>query len=515
MIQKIKTITNIGLAGYEVLVEVDSNKSLPNIEIVWLPDTAIKESKERIRATFRNIWIDFPNRKIILNLSPSDIKKIWTRFDVPMATAILLMIYEWNLFNYEYIQDSIFLWELGLDGNLKKVNGILPSVISALKMWYKNFFVPQENIYELKYIKGINIFPINNFRQIKEFFVDNQFIDPIIWWDFEINMQNIDKFDIDFADIKWHIFAKRALSIAAAWMHNVLMLWAPGSGKTLLAKALAGILPPLMFDEILEVSQIYSLVGKLDKDNPLITQRQFRSIHHTASKVSIIWWWLNLTPWEISLAHKWILFFDELPEFPSQVLEVLRQPLEDKKINISRAHGTVEYPCQFMFVSAMNPCRCGYYKDREKDCTCGINEIKRYQSRISWPLLDRFDMILEIPRENIDKILEKIKSESSAIIRERVIKSWEIQQKRFVNENIKNNSSMGPKEIDKYIFLDEQSHNFLKAATQKFVLSTRVVHRMLKLARTIADINWDWNLKVDHLAEAIQYRSKNMFISQE
>ncbi len=515
MIQKIKTITNIWLTGYEVLVEVDSNKSLPNIEIVWLPDAAIKESKERIRATFRNVGIEMPNRKIILNLSPSDIKKIWTRFDLPMAAAILLMIYEWNLFNYEYIHDSIFLGELGLDGNLKKVNGILPSVISALKMWYKNFFVPQENIYELGYIKWINIFPIDNFRQIKEFFVDNEFIDPVIWWDFKIDMNDVDSFDIDFADIKGHLFAKRALSIAAAGMHNVLMVWAPGSGKTLLAKALAWILPPLMFDEILEVSQIYSLVGKLDKEHPLVTQRQFRPIHHTASKVSIIGWWLNLTPWEISLAHKWILFFDELPEFPSQVLEVLRQPLEDKKINISRAHGTVEYPCQFMFVSAMNPCRCWYYKDREKDCKCGINEIKRYQSRISWPLLDRFDMILEIPRENIDKILEKSKSESSASIREKVIKAWELQQKRFKDENLQNNSSMGPKEIDKYISLDEQSHNFLKTATQRFTLSTRVVHRILKLARTIADMNGDENMGIDHLAEAVQYRSKNMFISQE
>ena len=395
---KIKTIANIGLEWFEVIVEIDSNKSLPWIEIVWLPDTAIKESKERIRSSFKNIWIDLPPRKIILNLAPSDIKKIGTRFDLPMAVAILAHTYQENLINKNFLENSLFFGELGLDWSVKRVNWLLPSVIFAYKKWYKNFFVPKDNLYELQYIKDINIFPIENFKQIYDFFIE--------WKELEIRQsgQDIDNilsktiydFEVDFADIKWQLFAKRALMIAAWGLHNVLMVWAPWSWKTMLAKALQSILPPMTFDEILEVSQIYSIVWKLWKDQPLITKRPFRAVHHTASKVSIIWWGNNLQPWEISLAHKGILFFDELPEFPRSVLEVLRQPLEDKKITISRAHGSVTYPAHFMFVAAMNPCPCWYYKDPEIPCKCSLNQIKKYQSKISGPLLDRFDIILEV-----------------------------------------------------------------------------------------------------------------------
>jgi len=516
MIQKIKTFTNLGLQWFEITIEADSNRSLPGIEIIWLPDAAIRESKERIRATFRSIAVDLPKRKIILNLAPSDIKKIWTSFDLPMAVAILLLVYEWHIKNSETINNSLFFWELWLDWWVKRVNGLLPSVISAIKKWYHQFFIPQENIYELEYIPNITIYPIKNFHEIIEFFINwkdinkitsPQSIENLYWWN--------NNFEVDFEYIKWQIFAKRALAIAAAWLHNLIMVWAPWSGKTMLSKALQSILPPLGFEEILEVSQIYSVVWKLNKDSPLIIQRPFRQVHHTASKISIIWWWTNLTPWEVSLAHKWVLFFDELTEFPREVLEVLRQPIEDKTINISRVSGTIQYPANFMFVWSMNPCKCGYYKDPEKNCTCNINDIKKYQSKISWPLLDRIDMIMEIPRENIEKILDKISSESSTSIREKVINARTIQQKRFEKIWIYTNAQMSSKHIEDFIELDSQSKDFLSQAANKLTLSPRVIHRMIKLARTIADMQWDENLTIQHLAEAMQYRSKAMFISQE
>lgn len=515
-IQKVKTYTNLWLQWNEIIIEADSNKALPTIEIIWLPDAAIKESKERIRATFRNVWIELPKRKIILNLAPSDTKKIWTSFDLPMALAILLLITEWKAFHQELIDKSLFFWELGLDWEIKRVNWLLPSVINAINKGYKDFFVPEENKYELEYVPWINIYPLKNFSDIVWYFLNNK---DIIKISDSKNIEDLykssNKSELDFQHIKWQIFAKRALAIAAAWLHNVIMVWAPWSGKTMLSKALQSVLPPLWFEEILEVSQIYSVIWKLSKDNPLITQRPFRQVHHTASRISIVWWWTNLTPGEVSLAHKGILFFDELTEFPRETLEVLRQPIEDRNIVISRVSWTIQYPANFMFVAAMNPCKCWFYKDPEKPCTCNINDIKRYQSKISWPLLDRIDMILEIPRENIEKILDNVKWESSQSIWEKVINARRIQQKRFEKSNITTNSQMWSKDIDEFISLDSASKDFLTQASQKLFLSPRVIHRTIKLARTIADMDGQENLEIRHLAEAMQYRSKTMFVEED
>ena len=513
MIRTTKTFTNVGLQWFEIIVEADSSQALPNIDIIWLPDAAIKESKERLRASFRNIGIKLPNRKFILNLSPSDIKKVGTSFDLPMAVALFILLNEGKIAHIWDIKDSLFFWELGLDGSIKRVNWLLPSVISAIKKWYTKFFVPKENLYELEYISWIEIFPFDSFLDLVDYLISKKEVTPVCQAkDIHVLQWNDSNFEVDFQNIKWQLVAKRALWVAAAWLHNILMVGAPWSWKTMLSKAMQSILPPLSFSEILEVSQIYSVVWKLNKDMPLIIDRPFRQVHHTASKISIVWGWSALTPGEISLAHKWILFFDELTEFPRETLEVLRQPLEDKCVNISRVSGSVVYPANIMFIASMNPCKCGYYKDPEKHCTCNINEIKKYQSKISWPLMDRIDIILDIPRENVENLLNTVKWESSAEIRKKVVNARNIQKDRFKGTNISSNADMWSRDIEKFIILSPDAKDFLAAAANKLTLSPRLIHRIIKLWRTIADMEWDSELKVKYLAEAMQYRDKTMLV---
>jgi len=514
-IQKIKTFINIWLQGYEITIEADMNNSLPGIEIIGLPDTTIKEAKERIRATFRNCHISLPNKKIVLNLAPSDTKKVWTSFDLPMAVAILILTNEKPIANMTILNKSIFFWELGLDGKVKRVNWLLPSVISAIKEDYKYFFIPEDNLYELEYIPDITIYPIKHFKQIIRYFLAQKPITIINKAkDIEKLQRQINNHNTDFSQIKWQIIAKRAATIAAAWFHNILLIWAPGSWKTMLSKALHSILPPLNFNEILEISKIYSVIWWLSKNKPLITQRPFRQIHHTASKVAITGGWRLLTPGEISLAHKWILFFDELSEFPREVLEVLRQPIEDKKITISRVSWSLQYPANFMFVASMNPCKCWYYQDKEKNCNCNLNDIKKYQSKISGPLLDRIDLILEVPRENFDKIFSEIKEEDSESLRNKVTKARRIQQQRFIHTNINTNAEMDSKQVSKFIPIWKKEKAFLKTASQNLHLSGRVLHRILKIARTIADLEETEILTTNHIAEALQYRNRNMFTNE-
>ena len=514
MVEIVKTFANIGLIWHEIYIEADSVKALPNIEIIGLPDLTVKEAKERIRWTFRNSSIEMPKRKFVLNLAPSDTKKVWTWFDVPMALALLLRIRSWQTYNIQQIQNSLFFGELWLDGSIKRINWLLPSVLSAKKKGWTQFFIPAENLYELEYVPWIKIYPLQHFQQLFKYFCEWVELDFIIWGKDISTLHGHQDCEVDFAHIKGQLVAKRALSIAMAWFHNVLMIWAPWSWKTMMSKAMKSIFPPLTFDEILQVSQIYSVVWKLNKDLPLITQRPFRQVHHTASRFSIIWWGTHLTPWEVSLAHKWILFFDELTEFPRETLEVLRQPLEDRFVNISRVAWTVEYPANFMFIASMNPCKCWYYKDKHKVCTCSPADIKRYQSKISGPLLDRIDVILEIPRENIDTILDIQNWENSETIRQKVIHAREIQQERFKWTNLSANAHMWAKDIQNLIPLSSECKDFLSNAADKLNLSWRVVHRTIKLARTIADMQNKSDISVQNLAEAIQYRSRTMFIDE-
>ena len=508
MISKVYSITNIWLESFIITVEADSNKALPTIEIVWLADISVKEAKERIKSTFKNMDIKLPNRKFIINLSPSNLKKTWNRYDLPIAVSILQLVLD-NI-DTTLISESIFVWELWLDGQIKPIQWIIPVIVKWKKEWFKYFFVPEDNSQEASYIKWVNIVSVKNLEEVLKYILKEKELKFVK----SRKINYINNYDVDFADIKWNFLQKRALMIGAAWMHNILMIWPPWSWKTMLAKAIKWILPDMTEEEIITTSMIYSIKWLLNKEQPIISSRPYRSVHHTASTVSIVWWWYWLQPWEISLSHNWILFFDELPEFPRQVLEVLRQPLEDKKIVISRANGSTSYPADFMFVSAMNPCKCWYFQDKEKQCTCSINEIKKYQWKISWPLLDRFDIILEVPRQNINKILSNWKEESSLEIKDKITKAVQIQRERFKNEKINFNSQMNSKLIQKYCPLSEEVKKILKLASNKLSLSARSIHRIIKLARTLADLAGHKDIKKEDILESLQYRSKSMFLEE-
>lgn len=510
MIANVITGAIIGIEGYKITVEVDICSTIPGFTIVGLPDMAVSEAKERIRSAIKNSGFDFPSRKIIINLAPADIRKEGSGFDLPMAVGVLAANGDINL---DSLENTGFLGELSLDGGLRSVNGVLPITLGLKKAGITKIVVPEKNAKEAALVEGVEVYPVNDLQDVYKF-LNPPAIAEFGIQPFKIDVKEIlektaeEEMQFDFKDVKGQEKAKRAMEIAAAGGHNILMSGSPGAGKTLLAKCFAGILPPLEFSEAMELTKIYSVSGLLEKNQPLVTKRPFRSPHHSASYAGIIGGGANPRPGEISLAHRGVLFLDEAVEFPRQVLEVLRQPLEDGVVTISRASVSVKYPADFILLAAMNPCPCGFLGDTLKACTCSDFQAKRYWSRLSGPILDRIDLQIEVSRLSEEELLSKnTNSESSKTIRERVVKARKIQVERFKNEGIVSNSQMSPKNIKKYCQLDSNAENLLRTAISKFNLSGRAYDRILKISRTIADLKGSEDIGQVHIAEAIQYRN--------
>ncbi|MBQ7449964.1 YifB family Mg chelatase-like AAA ATPase [bacterium] len=509
MVAKVLTSTVIGLEAYKIEVEVDILNSLPSMSIVGLPDAAVSEARERVKSAIKNSGYLFPNKKVVVNLAPADIKKEGTNYDLPIALGILAQD---GVLDWEKFKDYVFVGELSLDGSLRPINGVLPIVSGLRELGISKIIVPKENSKEAALIPDIEVYPADNLNEVVNHFLDDEAIAQKIS-QFKINIEEYFKketeIDVpyDFKDVKGQQKAKMAMEIAAAGGHNLLMSGSPGAGKTLLSKCFMSILPPLELEEAIELTKIYSISGLLKKDNPLITVRPFRSVHHSASAVGIIGGGTNPKPGEITLAHRGVLFLDEIVEFPRNVLEVLRQPLEDGEVVISRVHTSIKYPADFMLLAAMNPCPCGYLGDKQKQCSCTQFQIDRYKARLSGPLLDRIDLHIDVPRLSAEELVNmKPSGETSKQIRERVIKARKIQKERYKNDGILTNSQLTPKLVKKYCVLDDKSKELLKMAVAKFNLSGRSYDRILKLSRTIADISGSENIESSHIAQALQYR---------
>lgn len=509
MVANIKTVTVIGLESYEISVEVDMNLGVPAFMVVGLPDLAVNEAKERVRSAIKNSGFSFPTKKIIVNLAPADIKKAGSCYDLPIAVGILAAD---GIVDAEKMSDYAFIGELSLDGTLKPVSSVLPTVAGLKSLGISNIIVPEDNKYEAALVPDINVYSAKNLNDVINHFVADE--TQVLLEKVSVNIEDLlcnvkkDEFVFDFKDVKGQTKAKKALEIAAAGGHNLLMVGPPGSGKTLLSKCFASILPPLELEEALEITKIYSIAGLLTKDMPLVNKRPFRVVHHSASGVGIIGGGQNAKPGEITLAHRGVLFLDEIVEFPRNVLEVLRQPLEDGEISISRAKIAVKYPSDFILLASMNPCPCGHLGDSQKECVCNEFQIQRYRARLSGPLLDRIDMQIEVPRLSSDELLNmSATSESSADIRKRVVLARKIQAARYKDYDIFTNSELTPELVKKFCQIDEQSKEMLKAAIVKFGLSGRAYDRILKLARTIADLDNSENIQSKHIAQCLQYRT--------
>ena len=504
MVCKVITSAIIGLDAHKVEVEVDTVNSLPSISIVGLADTAINEARERVRSAIKNSEYTFPRGKVVINLAPADIRKEGTNYDLPIAVGILI---EEGLLSNENIEGWGFLGELSLDGHLRKTNGILPLVQGLKDFGIKKVVIPKENAVEASFASGIEIYPAEHLTDVVNNFTDTPLEQVKSRLDDYLSEINDTDFVYDFKNVKGQQKAKKALEIAAAGGHNMLMTGSPGSGKTLMAKCFQSILPPLTPQEAIELTRIYSIAGLLSEKEPLVTKRPFRSVHHTASAVGIIGGGASPKPGEITLAHRGVLFLDEMIEFPRNVLEVLRQPLEDGEISISRVKNSVKYPASFILLGAMNPCPCGFLGDSEKHCTCSEYQIQKYKSRLSGPILDRIDLIVEVPRLTAEELTNTTSDgESSKDIRTRVINARKLQYERYKRENILTNSELTSKLISKYCILDKASTEILKTASVKYQLSGRKYDRILKLARTIADLDSSKDITTKHVTQALQYR---------